>query len=57
MELLGMARRSGRIPWKALRDDTEIRAEPVAYDGPDDFRAGLRQAPLDYRLDRQAGAA
>ncbi|MGY4920464.1 hypothetical protein ACWD9K_35745 [Streptomyces sp. 900116325] len=55
VELLGMARRSGRIPWEALRDDTEIRAEPVAYDGPDDFRAGLRQAALDYRLDRQAG--
>lgn len=51
VELLGMARRSGRILWEALRDDTEIRAEPVAYDGPDGFRAGLRQAALDYRLD------
>ncbi|MFE6904126.1 hypothetical protein ACFVFJ_46280 [Streptomyces sp. NPDC057717] len=55
VELLGMARRSGRIPWEALRDDTEIRAEPVAYDDPDDFRAGLRRAALDYRLDRQVG--
>lgn len=55
VELLGMARRSGRIPWEALRDDTEIRAEPVAYEGPDDFRAGLRRAALEYRLDRQAG--
>ncbi|MFJ2630015.1 hypothetical protein ACIO6T_43550 [Streptomyces sp. NPDC087532] len=55
VELLGMARCSGRIPWEVLRDDTEIRAEPVAYDGTDDFRAGLRQAALDYRLDRQAG--
>ncbi|MFD3780282.1 hypothetical protein [Streptomyces sp. NPDC058612] len=55
VELLGMARRSGRIPWEALRDDTEIRAEPVAYEGPDDLRAGLRQAALNYRLDRQAG--
>ncbi|MFB7657898.1 MULTISPECIES: hypothetical protein [unclassified Streptomyces] len=54
VELLGMARRSGRIPWEALRDDTEIRAELVVYDGPDDFRAGLRRAALDYRLDRQA---
>ncbi|MFJ1787264.1 hypothetical protein ACIOML_23525 [Streptomyces anulatus] len=55
VELLGMARRSGRIPWEALRDDTEIRAEPVAYEGPDDFRVGLRRAALEYRLDRQAG--
>ncbi|GAB2953652.1 hypothetical protein [Streptomyces sundarbansensis] len=55
VELLGMARRSGRIPWEALRDDTEIRAEPVAYEGPDGFRAGLRRAALEYRLDRQAG--
>ncbi|WP_097935177.1 MULTISPECIES: hypothetical protein [unclassified Streptomyces] len=55
VELLGMARRSGRIPWEALRDDTEIRAEPVAHEGPDDFRAGLRRAALEYRLDRQAG--
>ncbi|WP_327425368.1 hypothetical protein OG612_44700 (plasmid) [Streptomyces sp. NBC_01527] len=49
------ARRSGRIPWETLRDDTGIRAEPVAYEGPDGFRAGLRRAALDYRLDRQAG--
>ncbi|MFF2331828.1 MULTISPECIES: hypothetical protein [unclassified Streptomyces] len=55
VELLGMARRSGRIRWEALRDDTEIRAEPIAYDGPDDFRAGLRQVALDYCLDGQAG--
>ncbi|WP_336054319.1 hypothetical protein [Streptomyces sp. CA2R101] len=55
VELLGMARRSGRLPWDALRDDTEIRAGPLAYDGPDDFRAGLRQAAVDFRLDRQAG--
>ncbi|MEV1049029.1 hypothetical protein [Streptomyces sp. NPDC049916] len=55
VELLGMARRSGRIPWEALCDDTEIRAEPLAYEGPDDFRAGLRRAALEYRLGRQAG--
>ncbi|MBT2530509.1 hypothetical protein J7E91_35500 [Streptomyces sp. ISL-99] len=55
VEVLGMARRSGRIRWEALRDDTEIRAEPIAYAGPEDFRAALRQAALDFRLDRQAG--
>lgn len=55
IEVMGMARRSGRIPWEALRDDTEIRAEPAFYAGPDDFRAALRQAAVDYRLDRQTG--
>ncbi|MFI6523173.1 hypothetical protein [Streptomyces uncialis] len=51
----GGARLFGRIPWEDLRDGTEVRAEPAAYDGPDDYRAGLRQAALDYRLDRQDG--
>lgn len=46
-----MARRSGRIRWEALCDDTEIRTEPPAYDDPDDSRAGLRQAAMDYRLE------
>lgn len=55
IEIIGMARRSGRIPWEALRDDTEIRAEPAAYADPDDFHAAVRQAAAGYRLDRQTG--
>ncbi|MFE3560196.1 hypothetical protein ACFXKW_35870 [Streptomyces sp. NPDC059193] len=55
IEVMGMARRSGRVPWEALRDDTEIRAEPAFYAGPDDFRAALRQAAAEYQLDRQTG--
>ncbi|MCK7627981.1 hypothetical protein MUU72_33670 [Streptomyces sp. RS10V-4] len=55
VEVLGMARRSGRIPWEALRDDTEITAVPVAYDSPADFHQTLLQAAHGFRLDRQAG--
>ncbi|MFD6967402.1 hypothetical protein [Streptomyces sp. NPDC059949] len=55
IEVIGMGRRSGRIPWEALRDDTELKAEPVFYAGPDDFHAALRQAAEGYRLDRQTG--
>ncbi|GGZ42768.1 hypothetical protein [Streptomyces poonensis] len=55
VEVLGMARRSGRIPWQALRDDTEISVVPVAYDGPVHFHGTLLAAARDFRLDRQAG--
>ncbi|WP_367140994.1 MULTISPECIES: hypothetical protein [Streptomyces] len=55
VEVLGMARRSGRIPWEALRDDTEITAVPVAYEGPADFHQTLLEAARGFRLDRQAG--
>ncbi|MDN3293291.1 hypothetical protein QWM81_04350 [Streptomyces ficellus] len=55
VELLGMARRSGRISWLAIRDDTEAAVEPVAYDGPDGFRRAQLDAARGFRLDRQAG--
>ncbi|MEV4442560.1 hypothetical protein AB0K09_26835 [Streptomyces sp. NPDC049577] len=55
VEVLGMARRSGRIPWEALRDDTENTAVPVAYAGPADFHQALLEAARAFRLDRQAG--
>lgn len=55
-EAVGMARRSGRIPWEAIRDDSGARAEiPTAFAGPAAFRAGLRQAAESYRRDRQEG--
>ncbi|MEE1753183.1 hypothetical protein [Streptomyces sp. SP18CS02] len=57
VEILGMARRSGRISWLAIRDDTQAAVEPLAYDGPDGFRRALVEAALGYRLDRQAGQA
>ncbi|MEU0941055.1 hypothetical protein [Embleya sp. NPDC005971] len=55
VEVLGMARRSGRVPWDALRDDTAVGVEPLAYTGPDHFRRTLLALGEDFRLDRQAG--
>ena len=55
VEVLGMARRSGRIPWEAVRDDTEISTEPAAYASSEDFHEALLAAAGDFRLDRQAG--
>ncbi|THA28233.1 hypothetical protein E4198_00005, partial [Streptomyces sp. RKND-216] len=54
-ETLGMARRAGRIPWEAIRDESGTAAVPAAFAGPDAFRAGLRRATEGYRLDRQEG--
>ena len=55
-EYVGMARRSGRIPWEAIRDDTQIAVQaPPSFTGPDDFWAGVSAAADDYRVDRQAG--
>lgn len=50
-----MARRSGRIPWNAIRDDTETAAEPVAFTSVVDFQQAQLEAARAYRLDRQAG--
>ncbi|MFH8387368.1 hypothetical protein ACH4E7_41785 [Kitasatospora sp. NPDC018058] len=34
-EYVGMARRSGRIPWDAIRDDTRIAVDaPPSFAGP-----------------------
>ncbi|MEU1447147.1 hypothetical protein [Streptomyces mirabilis] len=55
-EYVGMARRSGRIPWDAIRDDTQIAVEaPLSFDGPADFFSAVAAAVDDYRVDRQAG--
>ena len=55
VEVLGMARRSGRIPWEAVRDDTQIDVEPPAFAGPGEFGQVLLAAAQDFRPDRQAG--
>jgi len=55
VEVLGMARRSGRIAWEAVRDDTQVEVEPAAFAGPQEFGRALLAAADDYRLDRQAG--
>ncbi|MFF8289626.1 hypothetical protein ACF068_10420 [Streptomyces sp. NPDC016309] len=55
VDLLGMARRSGRISWLAIGDGTDAVVEPVAYDGPEGFRRAQLEAVRGFRLDRQAG--
>ncbi|MEU7230270.1 hypothetical protein [Streptomyces chrestomyceticus] len=55
VELCGMARRSGRIPWEAIRDDTETATEPPTFTGVTDFHQAQLETARAYRLDRQAG--
>ncbi|MFI5867659.1 hypothetical protein [Streptomyces sp. NPDC051546] len=55
-EYVGMARRSGRIGWEVIRDDTQIAVEaPQSFTGPADFLARVEAAAEGYRVDRQAG--
>ncbi|MFC9431507.1 hypothetical protein [Streptomyces sp. NPDC056987] len=55
-EYVGMARRSGRIPWDVIRDDTQIAVDaPPSFTGPEDFWAAVAASVDDYRVDRQAG--
>ncbi|WP_327309822.1 hypothetical protein OG730_41805 (plasmid) [Streptomyces sp. NBC_01298] len=55
-EYVGMARRSGRIGWEVIRDDTQVAVQaPQAFDGPADFWATVKAAADEYRVDRQAG--
>jgi hypothetical protein len=47
-EYAGMARRSGRIPWDAIRDDTQIAVEaPPSFAGPGDFFRAVEAAVDD----------
>ncbi|MFD9687389.1 hypothetical protein ACFWXO_16715 [Kitasatospora sp. NPDC059088] len=55
-EYVGMARRSGRIPWSSIRDDRQIAAEaPPAFAGPEHYWRVVHDIALDYRTDRQYG--
>ncbi|MEU7281625.1 hypothetical protein AB0A69_23055 [Streptomyces sp. NPDC045431] len=54
-DMLGMARRAGRISWLAIRDDADPATEPRTFDGPAGFRRAVTDAARAYRLDRQAG--
>ena len=55
IDAMGMARRSGLIPWAAVADTTD-RIEPPNYDGPEDFQDAVVGLAKRYMLDRQAGA-
>lgn len=55
-EYVGMARRSGRIGWEMIRDDTQVAVQaPQSFTGPADFWAAVKAAADGYRVDRQAG--
>lgn len=44
-EHLGMARRSGRLDWSVIRDDTQVVVQaPASFAGPADFWQALRGA-------------
>ncbi|MET7299080.1 hypothetical protein [Embleya sp. NPDC005575] len=53
-EYVGMARRSGRIPWESIRDDRQVAAEaPLAVAGPAHFWSVVGDLAADYRTDRR----
>ncbi|MGR3935264.1 hypothetical protein [Streptomyces sp. BRA346] len=55
-EYVGMARRSGRIPWDMIRDDTQLAVNaPPSFAGLEDFWMAVDAAVDDYRVDRQVG--
>ncbi|MEV4115964.1 hypothetical protein [Nonomuraea sp. NPDC049695] len=55
-EYVGMARRSGRIAWDVIRDDTQIAVQaPPSFADQQDFWTAVARAADDYRVDRQAG--
>jgi hypothetical protein len=55
-EYVGMARRSGRITWEAIRDDTQVAVDaPPFFAGPTSFWEAVAVAADDYRVDRQGG--
>ncbi|MEQ4611459.1 hypothetical protein ABMX48_36615 [Streptomyces cavourensis] len=48
-EYVGMARRSGRIPWDVIRDDTQIAVDaPPSFTGPADFFTAVDLAVDGY---------
>lgn len=54
-DLLNMARRAGRIPMEAIRDDGAVNYEPLCFTSLDDFLAEMRGQAEHLRLDRQTG--
>ncbi|MFB6878422.1 hypothetical protein [Streptomyces sp. NPDC056323] len=52
----GRTRRSGRIGWEAIRDDTQVAVQaPQSFTGPPDFWTAVKAAADGYQADRQAG--
>ncbi|MEU5437245.1 hypothetical protein AB0G73_28235 [Streptomyces sp. NPDC020719] len=57
VDVVGMGRRSGRIAWDAIRDDSEVAVAPPVFDDPQDFLERVVTAARGFRLDRQSGQA
>jgi hypothetical protein len=54
-DALNRARRSGRIPWSAIRDDGVIRIKPPAWESADEFVEVVRNTAANAMMVRQAG--
>ena len=55
LDVLNRARRAGRVPWGAIRDDGAVVAAPHHFDGMPGFWRAVRDTAGAFRLDRQAG--
>lgn len=54
-EKLNRARRAGIIPFDAIRDDSVVFNEPLAWDSPRELIETFRHHAVRFRFDRQAG--
>ncbi|MDP2859301.1 MAG: hypothetical protein Q8P50_15195 [Bacillota bacterium] len=54
-EYLTRARRAGRVPWEAMRDDGWVQAESGGWRGPEHFGRAVLEAARGYVRDKQAG--
>ena len=55
LDVLNRGRRSGRVPWEALRDDGARTIHPGGYADASTFVDGIRISANAYRRDRQGG--
>ena len=55
LDVLNRGRRSGLVPWEAIRDDGAVELAPDAFSGPRGFFNTVKAWAEDYRLDRQQG--
>lgn len=54
-EMIARARRAGRVPWQAIRDDGALFRAPRSYAGVADALGQASSIANTYRLDRQEG--
>jgi hypothetical protein len=55
LETVNRARRSGHIPFEAIRDDGVTRFDPDAWENPVAFLTAVKRQAERFRLDRQRG--